>query len=310
LLIVLLNVPTDAGVWYTRCWTEGALKKLHDDILAQLPQGATAAFEQASIAELTIPVNSVLFLQVASPSDISDPDSSAKIESFLKQARLARLHAALARDPRSDPSVANEAPVFLLRSQHKYQGQVFSFPIQVGRAARPSDGNPSWFAISQQDVSPESQTISYAQAVAAWLSNCPLEALSITTLYMKHAVTSPELRAMLQVLFELREQPQEVAGLLKAVLGVVNKTGLIQSRNSLYYITPASLADMAKQLGVIAKDPRAEALVCAKFKVAPKPSSSWQIARTYSVDDCETHLTYFKQSGGHSESAKRALGLP
>lgn len=311
MLIVLLDIPDDPGVWYSGAWAEGALKQLQDDIVDKLPQGETAAFIQSSLAGLSIPpADSVLFLRIASPNDISDPHAFSAIESFLKHARLARLHATLARDPDGDPSVADEAPVFLLRSRHENQGEVFSFPEQFGRAARPLDGKPEWYVISQQNVRPDSQTISYAQAVAEWYSSCPLGHHGITTLYMKHAgATDPELRPLLHVLFNLQHQPAKRVRLMKVVVGMAQKTGLVKSGPSVYYFTPATPSDGLKQLGAVAQDPGAEALVCTKFKFKPKPDTSWRATNFYYVEDCKRQLTYFKQVPGHSPKAKGVVGI-
>jgi hypothetical protein len=310
LLIVLLDIPDDPGVWHSGAWAEGALKKLHDDIVAQLPQGGQAAFEQATLAQLSIPrANNVLFVRIASPSEILDADAILAIESLLKRARLARLHAALARDPDRDLDDADEAPVFLLRSQHRNQDVLFQFPKEVGLAARPLDGTPEWYVLGQKDVSPDSQTIDYAHAVVKWLTSCPLGQHDITTLYMKHATADADLRSLLHVVFDLQDQPAERVKAVKAVVGVAQKIGLIKPAPSVYYFTPATFSDFVKQLRAIAQDRGAEALVCTKFKFTPKADASWRATKRYYVEDCKVQLTYFKQVPGGSPDRKGTFGL-
>jgi hypothetical protein len=310
-LIVLLDIPDDPGVWYSRAWAEGALKKLREDIEAQLPSGRAPLFEHASLADLSVPrANNVLFIRIISPREIRETDAYSATRSFLKLARLARLHAALARDPSTDLDCANESPVFLVRTQHKTDGQLFSFPPEVGLAARPSDGSPAWYAIAQKDISPESQTLSYAEAVAAWFEACPIGAREMTRLYVKHASENANLWRILRALFDLQVEPSESRAVVKFVLGVAKRTGFVRTSEApLYYFTPSNPGDVMKSLEKAAEDKRAEALVCSDFKFTLKDNLPWAVVRSYPVSDCAVHLTYLRQTGARNRGSKRTFGL-
>jgi hypothetical protein len=304
-LVVRLEKGDEVGGWKSV-----DLDDLRDRIGKHLPKGASQVAVKALGADKVAPARTVILVRIVLPEE------ERSIQKLLEDARVAKLHAVVARRMKKEEREGNrlhDSPMFLIQAMARYKVgdkyRDYEFSDDTLKAGAPKTGKPCW---PNRVPNPQAATTHYAQLLGQMLSDCKLAGYDVTSLCFDKTVdanakSAGDLLHLLSLLFHIVPEPEAPrGGTLAKFLGRLPASWIAGAAGSesteppmVYYMMTDSDEQLRAFLSrVSGRGPgygrSVKALVNSSFEAEATVASSnlWHVEDSLRIESCGRYLTY------------------